>query len=591
MKRIYTFILVCILFASNVYADYSTPNTAVKWTLNDLVTNSGGSVTYNSGMYLLTGIVTISTTDTLSIITDEVVKFDSGAYFLLNGSLKIDPPTSVLFTASNQAKGFNGMKFNFSPASVIRKLTLEYAISCNISDCSPTFDSCIFQYNNNNSSTTFGNGSVALFRSKAIFTNTQFLNNKRAAIQGGANIANAPQIINCMFLGNNTTNQNVPQINLGASGSDTTKILNNQILAASTNSGGIGFLPLANLNVLITGNVIKKNRYGINLQGGSLINAVVSYNLIDSNNTQGSPSLGGSGIAFAGGSATSHQNSIVTGNIIRGNLWGITIQNFAKPNLGNLGNSDTTDDGKNWFYGNSNTNTTTPGIHLYNNSPDAITAQGNYWGSNDPVAIEASIFHQPDNNTLGLVDYTSYTLPVDLLSFTASVEHNSTQLKWKTVSEIDLDRYGVERSANGISFETIGFVTAAGKATYEFSDNNIATNKILYYRLKMIDKDGSYKYSPVISIKPLQPNEFSVKIFPGLSKASITAEVTSSRSQVVNFTFYDASGKLLEKHSETILAGKTLINLTCNSYSSEPIYIQVTSVSGSTTIPFLQWKR
>jgi hypothetical protein len=591
MKRIYTFILVCIFFASNVYADYTTPNTAVKWTLNDLVTNSGGSVTYSSGVYQLTGIVTISTTDTLSIITDEVVKFDSGAYFLLNGSLKIDPPTSVLFTASNQAKGFNGIKFNFSPASVIRKLTLEYAISCNISDCSPTFDSCIFQYNNNNSSTTFGNGSVALFRSKAIFTNTQFLNNKRAAIQGGSNIANAPQIINCVFQGNNTTNQNVPQINLGASGSDTTKILNNQILAASTNSGGIGFLPLANLNVLITGNVIKKNRYGINLQGGSLINAVVSYNLIDSNNTQGSPSLGGSGIAFAGGSATSHQNSIVTGNIIRGNLWGITIQNFAKPNLGNLGNSDTTDDGKNWFYGNSNTNTTTPGIHLYNNSPDAITAQGNYWGSNDPVAIEASIFHQPDNNTLGLVDYTSYTLPVDLLSFTASVEHNSTQLKWKTVSEIDLDRYGVERSANGISFETIGFVTAVGKTTYEFSDNNIATNKILYYRLKMIDKDGSYKYSPVISIKPLQPNEFSVKIFPGLSKASITAEVISSRSQVVNFTFYDASGKLLEKHSETIFAGKTLINLPCNSNTSEPIYIQVTSVSGSTTIPFLQWKR
>ncbi|MBA2760805.1 MAG: hypothetical protein H0U39_02375, partial [Segetibacter sp.] len=78
-----------------------------------------------------------------------------------------------------------------------------------------------------------------------------------AAIQGGANIANAPRIIGNLFQGNNTLNLNVPQINLGATGNDTVRIMNNQMLRASSNSGGIGFLPLGNANVIITGNVIK----------------------------------------------------------------------------------------------------------------------------------------------------------------------------------------------------------------------------------------------------------------------------------------------------------------------------------------------
>jgi hypothetical protein len=199
--------------------------------------------------------------------------------------LLVNPPTGLLVTALDTNNRYTGIRLDSTSSSIIRKMILEYASGgLKITDCSPMIDSCIFR--NNNTVTAFNNGTLATFRTTATIQNCKFLNNQRAAIQGGANIANAPRIINCYFLGNNILNGNVPQINMGATGTDTIKIIGNQILRASTNSGGIGFLPTGTCNVLITGNVIKNNRYGINLQGGNTINALVSYNQIDSNNTQ-----------------------------------------------------------------------------------------------------------------------------------------------------------------------------------------------------------------------------------------------------------------------------------------------------------------
>ena len=73
MKITSTLLIALMLLCSHAYADYSTPNTTVKWSLNDLVTNSGGNVTFSSGAYLVSGIITISATDTISITEDAVV--------------------------------------------------------------------------------------------------------------------------------------------------------------------------------------------------------------------------------------------------------------------------------------------------------------------------------------------------------------------------------------------------------------------------------------------------------------------------------------------------------------------------------------
>ncbi len=558
MKIFFLCFISHLLFLSVLTANnYATPGTGVRWSFNDLVANAGGDVVGTSGNYQVNDTIFISLNDTLYIYNNAVVRFAENTYLDVNGVLLINPPDSVNFTKAELATGFYGMRLDSSNGSIIKKLVIEYGNSLRLFDCSPTIDSCIFRFNS--ATTAFGNAAISVFRSKAIIKNCQFISNQRAAIQGGSNIANAPQISNCIFRGNNTLNLNVPQINLGSTGTDTARILNNQILRASINSGGIGFLPSGTVYAIISGNTIKNNRYGLTFNGGSNINTIVSYNLVDSNNTQNDPNLGGSGISFVGGAAGSHQNSIVTGNLFRANLWGITIQNGSRPNLGNLSNIDTTDDGKNAFI--NNTNATTPFIDLYNNSAFDISAQGNFWGTNDLSAIESKIFHQPDNSALGVVNYSSYILPVQLSAFNATVVNKSVNLNWVTKSEINSKAFIIERSFDGSNFKALAELKAAGNSVisreYFFSDvNAFSTSTLLYYKLKQLDIDGRTTYSRVLTVKAANETTTRVKLFyQGNNRGSMWASLTVSSDQDLTIQKISSDGRILSNKIEKLKGG------------------------------------
>lgn len=557
--------IAIFLFTTTALSNqYLTPGTGVKYTLDDLVANSGGSVTLASGVYYVNDTVYINTNDTLTIYADATVKYFANTFLgtKRDGVLLIDPPNGVTFTAENMTSGYFGVRLDSSSASIIRKLTLEYAVSFRISDCSPTLDSCILQYNNHIASTSFGTGAITLFRASPIIKNCRFINNKRTAINGGSNISNAPKIYNNYFFANNTNNLNTPQINLGATssnGQDTTKIIGNYIYGGSTNSGGIGFLPSGNVYAIISGNVIRKNRYGIVLNGGSNINTVISYNIIDTNNIENNPNLGGSGISFYGGTATSQQNTIVTGNIIRANLWGITIVpgSRAKPNLGDLSNSDTTDDGKNQFINNTNANT--PDIDLYNNTPDNIKAENNYWNTDDPAVAEARIFHQADNGSLGLVDFdpilTSAVLPVTFVQFNAVKKERAVFLSWQTATEVNTAYFNIQRSKDGRTFTNIGSVNAAGNAlnpsTYSYTDADELSGSLVYYRLQVVDKDGKTSYSDIRRIN--KNSNFSFRILPNPANKNITIEGEG----IVTIKIVNLNGQEMMKH-QLSLPGSTI---------------------------------
>lgn len=549
-------LLSLVIYCNTLLANqYITPGTGVKYSLDDLVANSAGRVTLSAGTYFINDTIIVNTNDTVAMQNDATVKFMINTYIGVreNGVLLIDPPNEVLFTANNTTDGYLGVRLDTSSGSIIRNLVMEYAVSFRMNDCSPLIDSCTFRYNNNLASTTFGNGAIALFRSSPLIKNSNFISNKRAAIQGGANISNAPKIYNNYFFANSTSNANVPAINLGAtsaSGQDTVKIIGNTIIGGNTMSGGIGFLPVGNTYAIINGNVIRKNRYGITLNGGANINAVISYNIIDTNNIQNDPNLGGSGISFSGGSATSQQNTIVTGNILRANLWGITIQGRAKPNLGNLSNADTTDNGKNQFI--NNTNATTPQIDLYNNTIDNIMAENNYWNTDDPLVAEQRIFHQVDNASLGLVDFdpimTSAALPVTLVRFDAVLQEKTVKLSWQTSYEENTSHFNIQRSVDAKTFVTVAKQFAAGNTSsltnYDVTDavGNVSAATV-YYRLQVVDRDGRIAYSSIKTITLNNDVRFSIAPNPATKHISIVG--TGS----VHLRIMNSNGQLVHSRS------------------------------------------
>jgi hypothetical protein len=98
-------------------------------------------------------------------------------------------------------------------------------------------------------------------------------------------------------------------------------------------------------------------------------------------------------------------------------------------------------------------------------------------------------------------------LPLDLLTFTGSLQNdNTTLLKWKTENEINTSHFVVERSIDAVNFYPLGNVTAIGNNTiannYSFLDNDAANQQtlVLFYRLKITDRDGRFSINASLSL-------------------------------------------------------------------------------------------
>ncbi len=138
------------------------------------------------------------------------------------------------------------------------------------------------------------------------------------------------------------------------------------------------------------------------------------------------------------------------------------------------------------------------------------------------------------------------TLPVHLIDFTGSQDGKGVLLNWKVANELNFSHYGIERSTNGRSFGTIGTVAATNSnlaiKNYSFFDNNPAEGKN-FYRLKLVDKDGLFSYSNIVSVNFGAAFEISVYPNPFAGKLNIMVKGGSNTGNMV--AVYDLSGKKL----------------------------------------------
>jgi hypothetical protein len=137
-------------------------------------------------------------------------------------------------------------------------------------------------------------------------------------------------------------------------------------------------------------------------------------------------------------------------------------------------------------------------------------------------------------------------LPLTLTNFKGYASNYDGELTWTTQSEKNVARFEVERSFNRKNFAPLAEVAAkgntSGASNYSYSDKNVGeTQKTVYYRLRMVDNDGSFKYSNVIAInfitkklavKGIMPNPVSSESF----SANIVAveAATTATIQILN---------------------------------------------------------
>ncbi len=156
------------------------------------------------------------------------------------------------------------------------------------------------------------------------------------------------------------------------------------------------------------------------------------------------------------------------------------------------------------------------------------------------------------------------TLPLDLLTFTGHLQNNnSVLLNWKTENEINTSYFLVERSIDGTRFNSIRNVSALGgrnnqgvSFNYSITDEDAVNQSSLklYYRLKMVDIDGSFKYSNIVFVSiPYITNKVTISPNPVINEVKVT--ITSPENGRVQWKLMDNVGRVILKGTEHVKKG------------------------------------
>jgi predicted esterase len=138
---------------------------------------------------------------------------------------------------------------------------------------------------------------------------------------------------------------------------------------------------------------------------------------------------------------------------------------------------------------------------------------------------------------------TTSPLPVTLTNFTVRGQNCAAVLNWQTATELQSRNFEVERSEDGVRFTTVATVASRNNAngaayTYRLE----GATKPAWYRLKMVDVDGQFKYSPAQRLTPQCGNGLTVSVYPNPAQAQATVSGLVA-NQIVSVI--GADGKLL----------------------------------------------
>jgi len=249
---------------------------------------------------------------------------------------------------------------------------------------------------------------------------------------------------------------------------------------------------------------------------------------------------GSSRIVIGSGSQTSNAAFTVSGPAV--NLYGTS--NVVVANNNNV------------YYNWSNYNATpahSTNANL-NRSYSTSNSTMNCGGAGQHACSNPSLYGPATLSTSGVV--SGNTLPVILSSLSVKGNDDGTAtLSWETKMEQNSSRFDIERSADGNSWNTIGTVRAQGNASlpteYSYADSRMLTGTN-YYRLKMVDLDGSAVYSEV---KVLQGSMIShLSFFPNPARDYVNVTLGGASAGAVTVRLISQTGVVLQ---EKVVSGGT----------------------------------
>ena len=146
--------------------------------------------------------------------------------------------------------------------------------------------------------------------------------------------------------------------------------------------------------------------------------------------------------------------------------------------------------------------------------------------------------------------------PVDIISFMTKAVKSKIQLNWQVANELDIQKYEVERSADGLQFTAIGSVTAKNAVSpfpYSFIDQQPLANNN-YYRLKIHERYAEPHYSAIKSATNLV-RAFKISLMPNPVISSANLELEIGGESTVQLKLQDLQGRTVKQWPDKVVRG------------------------------------
>ena len=145
-------------------------------------------------------------------------------------------------------------------------------------------------------------------------------------------------------------------------------------------------------------------------------------------------------------------------------------------------------------------------------------------------------------------DVPGCTLPLHLVSFTGSQSGNHALLNWKTIAEFNTQSFIIQYATNGKDWTDVDTISSKHLVTendYSVLINNLSVGEN-YFRLKMVDKGGSFSYSNMVSIS-FEGNSTSFLVYPNPAKNGLSVQLNSNSTGKAIVQVTDMAGKVLKQ--------------------------------------------
>ncbi len=186
-------------------------------------------------------------------------------------------------------------------------------------------------------------------------------------------------------------------------------------------------------------------------------------------------------------------------------------------------------------------------VHWNGNSWDDL-GNGGYTGTQTGTVTTAGPVSSFSPFTLASTSLVENALPLTLLSFNAKPADNGVSLNWLTTDEKNVSHFDIERSDDGAAFTKVGAVNAvsAGSTNNYVYFDAAPQSGANYYRLRMVDTDGRFEFSKIVSVR--FSGMSAVTIYPVPAKSVITVQFAEQFKQL---EITDISGRVLIRKNIT----------------------------------------